>query len=59
MDFGKIKGSIAVLISGGVDSAVVVHQLWPEPVPIDLQQDDEGYYLLGSVQDWRGFADHT
>ncbi|MBO4661521.1 MAG: hypothetical protein J5630_02340, partial [Bacteroidaceae bacterium] len=29
----------------------------PEPVPIDLQQDDEGYYLLGSVQDWRGFTE--
>ena len=27
MGLQEIKGSIAVLISGGVDSAVVVHQL--------------------------------
>ena len=36
MDYDKIKGSVAVLISGGVDSAVVVHQLCEAGLKPDL-----------------------
>ena len=36
MNFESIKGSIAVLISGGVDSAVVVHQLCEAGLKPDL-----------------------
>lgn len=36
MDYKNIKGSVAVLISGGVDSAVVVHQLCEAGLKPDL-----------------------
>ena len=36
MNFESIKGSVAVLISGGVDSAVVVHQLCEAGLKPDL-----------------------
>ena len=36
MNYESIKGSIAVLISGGVDSAVVVHQLCQAGLKPDL-----------------------
>ena len=36
MNYESIKGSVAVLISGGVDSAVVVHQLCEAGLKPDL-----------------------
>jgi tRNA-specific 2-thiouridylase len=36
MELQEIKGSVAVLISGGVDSAVVVHQLCEAGLKPDL-----------------------
>ena len=39
------------------DAVRLVHAAPADPVePCSLEQDAEGYYLLGSVQDWKEFA---
>ena len=53
----EINGSVAVLISGGVDSAVVVHQLCEAGMKPDLHyirigmEDEEGYIDCPAEED--------
>ena len=52
MELQEIKGSVAVLISGGVDSAVVVHRLCEAGIKPDLHYIKIGMEIWSKIENY-------